>query len=69
MSILANLLLALAPAPDRLALPENADGQDTVASGPRSRAQKERNIPSHASRSAYPAPAIEPHASPLDVGG
>ncbi|KAJ7669884.1 hypothetical protein DFH06DRAFT_1372247 [Mycena polygramma] len=69
MSILANLLLALAPAPDRLALPMNADAQDILAFSPRSRAQTERNILSHASRSAHPAPAIEPHASPPDVSG
>ncbi|KAJ7622938.1 hypothetical protein DFH06DRAFT_1305485 [Mycena polygramma] len=69
MSILAKLLLALAPAPDSLALPENADGQDILAFSPRSRAQNERNVLLHAPRSAHPAPAPETHASPPDVSG
>ncbi|KAJ7633894.1 hypothetical protein DFH06DRAFT_1336970 [Mycena polygramma] len=66
MSILAQVLLALAPAPDSLALPVNADEQDILAFSPGSRAQDERNIPFHALRSAHPAPATETHASPPD---
>ncbi|KAJ6514292.1 hypothetical protein C8R47DRAFT_569749 [Mycena vitilis] len=63
MSILANLLLALAPAPDRLALPENADGQDTVASGPpQSSSKREKHtvscISQCISRSCHGTPRI-----------